>query len=84
MCRTLAKELLASRKAKDRLHTSKAQLNSVGMQLQQQASAMKIAGAMAKSAQMMKMMNSLVRLPQLRDTMMAMSKEMMKVSNVQG
>lgn len=35
-CKTMAKELLHSRKAKDRLYTSKAQINSVSMQLQNQ------------------------------------------------
>ena len=79
VCRTLAKELIASRKAKDRIHTSKAQLNSISMQLQQQASAMKIAGTMAKSTQIMKLMNNLVKVSAIRDTMMNMSKEMMKV-----
>ncbi len=34
--KVLAKELLRSRKAKERLYSSKAQLNSVGMQLTQQ------------------------------------------------
>ncbi|KAG5457149.1 MAG: hypothetical protein BJ554DRAFT_2912, partial [Olpidium bornovanus] len=38
-CRTLAKELLHTRRHKDRLHTSKAQLNSVSMQLQNQLGA---------------------------------------------
>jgi charged multivesicular body protein 3 len=37
VCTMLAKEIVRSRKAKDRLHTSKAQMNSVVMQLQQQA-----------------------------------------------
>lgn len=36
VCRMLAVEIVRSRKAKDRLHTSKAQLNSIIMQLQQQ------------------------------------------------
>jgi charged multivesicular body protein 3 len=35
-CKILAKEIIRSRKAKDRIHTSKAQLNSLSMQLQQQ------------------------------------------------
>jgi charged multivesicular body protein 3 len=35
-CKILAKEVLAARKQKDRILTSKAQLNSVLMQLQQQ------------------------------------------------
>ncbi len=35
-CKSLAKELVRSRKAKERIHTSKAQLNSVAMQVQHQ------------------------------------------------
>ena len=35
-CKTLAKEIVRSRKAKDRMHTSKAQLNSLIMSMQQQ------------------------------------------------
>lgn len=35
-CKSLAKELVRSRKHKDRLYTSKAQLNSVSMQLTHQ------------------------------------------------
>jgi charged multivesicular body protein 3 len=36
VCTTLAKEIVRSRKATHRLHTSKAQLNSISMQLGQQ------------------------------------------------
>ena len=36
ICKTLAKELIRSKKAKERLHTSKAQMNSIILQLQQQ------------------------------------------------
>eukprot|EP00842_Homolaphlyctis_polyrhiza_P004909 jgi/Hompol1/5419/HPOL_004416-RA len=35
-CKTLAKEIVRSRKAKDRMHTSKAQMNSLLMSMQQQ------------------------------------------------
>ena len=35
-CKILATELVRTRRAKDRIHTSKAMLNSCGMQLQQQ------------------------------------------------
>jgi charged multivesicular body protein 3 len=52
-----------SRKAKDRLHTSKAQLNSVLMQLQQQLAQVKIAGSLQKSSDIMRMVNGLVKLP---------------------
>jgi charged multivesicular body protein 3 len=74
----LAKEMVRSKKAKERLYTSRATLNSVSMQLQQQLSMAKIAGTMQRSTQVMDMMNNLVKLPQLHATMMAMSQEMTK------
>ena len=36
VCKILAKEIVNSRKAKTRIHTSKAQLNSVSMQMKNQ------------------------------------------------
>ena len=36
VCKILAKELIQSKKAKNRIYTSKAQLNSVGMQMKNQ------------------------------------------------
>jgi charged multivesicular body protein 3 len=76
--KTLALELVKSRKAKERLYKSKAQLNSVSMQLTTQLAQMKMAGIMAKSTQVMAAMNQLIRLPQLNKVMMAMSREMEK------
>lgn len=40
----------------------------------------KIAGTMAKSTQIMEMMNNLVKLPQLHAAMMQMGQEMTKVN----
>lgn len=77
-CRSLAKELVNSRKAQDRIHTSKAQLNSVSMQLQNQLSQLKLTQSLKKSTEIMKMVNSLVKLPELQKVMMEMSSEMMK------
>lgn len=92
--RTLAKELVNSRRAKNRIHTSKAQLNSVGMQLQEQAggwilivysnlATVKIAGAMQKSTAIMQMVNRLVKLPEIQKTMADMSKEMLKAGLIE-
>jgi len=76
--RTLAKELVRSRKAKERLYTSKAQLNSVVMQLQSNMAMVRMSKTMQKSTQIMGAMNNLVKMPQLQKVMMAMSKEMAK------
>lgn len=70
--KVLAKGLVQSRKHTERLYNSKAQLNSVGMNLQQQLSMMKTASIMGKSAQIMSSMNNLVKVPQIQKTMMVM------------
>src|SRR5690606_25067831 len=54
--RQLAKELVRSRKAKENIYKSKAQLNSVSMQLSQNLAMMKVAGVMQRSTQIMAMM----------------------------
>ncbi|ORY49016.1 hypothetical protein BCR33DRAFT_695530, partial [Rhizoclosmatium globosum] len=77
-CRLLAKEIVRSRKARDRLHTSKAQLNSLSMQLQQQLAVAKVAGSLKQSTDIMKIVNNLIKLPEIHNTMQEMSKEMMK------
>ncbi|EGF98664.1 uncharacterized protein MELLADRAFT_113366 [Melampsora larici-populina 98AG31] len=77
-CKLLAKEILRSQKQKDRLFTSKARLNSIRMQLQHQLATLKITGTLQKSTEIMKLSNSLMKLPELNKTMQEMSKEMMK------
>jgi len=81
--KVLAKELIQSRKAKERIYSSKAQLNSVSMQLSQNLSMMKVAGVIAKSTQIMGLMNSLVKLPQINQVMMAMAREMEKAGLIE-
>jgi len=53
------------------------------MQLSQNLSMMKVAGAMQKSAQVMAMMNNLIRLPQLNKVMMVMAREMEKAGLIE-
>ncbi|KAJ2955739.1 hypothetical protein NQZ79_g8302 [Umbelopsis isabellina] len=77
-CKSLAKELVRSRKHKDRLYTSKAQLNSVSMQLTHQLATLKIAGTLQKSTEVMTLVNQLIRLPEISKTMQEMSMEMTK------
>ncbi|KAI9218670.1 Snf7-domain-containing protein [Blastocladiella britannica] len=78
VCTMLARELVHSRKAKGRIYTSKAQLNSVSMQLGHQLASMKVAGALQKSTEIMQAVNSLVKLPEIQATMQDMAREMMK------
>jgi len=81
--KVLAKEIVQSRKAKERIYKSKAQLNSVSMQLSQNLSMMKVAGMLAKSTQIMGLMNNLVKLPQINQVMMAMAREMEKAGLIE-
>ncbi|KAK4046773.1 Vacuolar protein-sorting-associated protein 24 [Microbotryomycetes sp. JL221] len=74
----LARELVRSNRQKNRLHTSQARVNSINMQLSHQLATLKITGSLQKSAEIMKLSNQLVSVPQLSQTMRNMSEEMMK------
>lgn len=76
--RILAKEVVRSNKQKDRLSVSKARLGSIGTQLQQQLAMAKVTGSLQKSTEIMKLSNSLVKLPQISQAMREMSMEMTK------
>ncbi|XP_061183998.1 charged multivesicular body protein 3-like [Saccostrea echinata] len=77
-CKILAKEIVRSRKAVNRLYTSKAHMNSVQMQMKNQLATLRIAGALEKSTEVMKSMQALIKIPEIQATMREMSKEMMK------
>ncbi|XP_038046853.1 charged multivesicular body protein 3-like [Patiria miniata] len=79
----LAKEIVNSRKAVRRIHTSKAQINSVSMQMKNQLALIRMSGAMEKSADVMKYMSQLCRVSDVQATMMEMSKEMMKAGIIE-
>ncbi|XP_065882999.1 charged multivesicular body protein 3-like [Dysidea avara] len=78
VCKILAKEVVQSRKAVNKLYASKAQINSVMMSMDQQLSMLRMSGALAKSTDVMKTMNHLVRVPEIQATMRDLSKEMTK------
>ncbi|KAJ1880394.1 Vacuolar protein-sorting-associated protein 24 [Coemansia sp. RSA 486] len=82
-CRSLAKELVRSQRQKTRIATSKAQLNSILMELTRQVALLKVAGSLQKSTQVMKSVNQLMRIPQLQHTMMEMSKEMVRAGVIE-
>lgn len=76
--RTFARELIRVRKQNARLATSKAQLQSVQMQVNEAFSVRKIEGSLKASTGIMKDVNSLVRLPELTGTMRELSQELVK------
>lgn len=78
VCLILAKEIVNSRKAVNRINASKAQLNSVSLHMNQQAANLRVAGVMEKSADVMKAMHSLVRVHEISEVMRDLSKEMTK------
>ena len=80
--KVLAKEVVASRKAVNRIYTAKANLSSIEMQMRNQASQLRLAGSLQKSSEVMKSMQQLVKLPELQKTMMELSKEMTKVKHL--
>ncbi|XP_037091946.1 charged multivesicular body protein 3-like [Pollicipes pollicipes] len=78
VCTVLAKEVIHSRKAIGRIYTTKAQINSVQLQMKQQLAQIRVAGAMSQSTEVMQAMQQLVKMPEVAKTMQEMSKEMMK------
>jgi len=78
VCSILAKEIIRSRKAVNRIYASKAQLSSVQLQMAQQMATLKVSGSLQKSTEVMQAMQRLVKLPEIADTMREMSREMTK------
>ncbi|WFD30122.1 Vacuolar protein-sorting-associated protein 24 [Malassezia sp. CBS 17886] len=74
----LAREVVRSNKHRTRLLTSKAQLNSITLQLQQQLSMLKVTGSLQKSTEIMRLSNRLIRLPEMSQAMREMSSELIK------
>ncbi|KAF8477068.1 Snf7-domain-containing protein [Kalaharituber pfeilii] len=81
--RLLARELVRIRRQSARLSTSKAQLESVGMQVNEAFSVRKIEGSIRASTSVMKDVNSLVRLPELTGTMRELSMELVKAGIIE-
>jgi len=81
--KVLAKELVVSKKTKERLHKSKAHLHSVQMTLQSNLATIRVAGCMKKSVEVARRMNALIKVPQLHQTMMLMQREMEKTGLIE-
>lgn len=81
--KTFARELVRIRKQTSRLSTSRAQLQSVGMQVNEAFSVRKIQGSLQKSTGIMKDVNTLVRLPELSSTMHQLSAELVRAGIIE-
>jgi len=81
--KTFARELMRIRKQTTRLNTSRAQLQSVGMQVNEAFSVRKIQGSLQKSTGIMKDVNTLVRLPELSSTMHQLSTELVRAGIIE-
>ncbi|KAI6380449.1 hypothetical protein MCOR25_001641 [Pyricularia grisea] len=81
--RAFARELVRARKTSARLVTSKAQLSSVQMQVNEAFAVRKIEGSIRASVGVMREVNSLVRLPELAGTMQQLSVELMKAGIIE-
>ncbi|KAI6092906.1 charged multivesicular body protein 3 [Hypoxylon rubiginosum] len=81
--RDFARELIRVRRTSSRLVTSKAQLSSVQMQVNEAFAVRKIEGSIRASVGVMKDVNALVKLPQLAGTMQQLSVELMKAGVIE-
>ena len=76
--RAYATELYRINKQYERMYTSKAQLQSIGMRIEEAYKVQMLTKQMAESTGLMREVNALVRLPQLRSSMMELERELMR------
>ncbi|GMI80589.1 hypothetical protein like AT5G22950 [Hibiscus trionum] len=81
--KALAKEIVMSRKTVNRLYENKAQLNSISMHLGESVAIARTVGHLSKSAEVMKLVNNLMKAPQMAATMQEFSKEMTKAGVIE-
>ncbi|KAL1879984.1 hypothetical protein VTK73DRAFT_6374 [Phialemonium thermophilum] len=81
--RELARELIRTRRTSARLVTSKAQLSSVQMQVNEAFALRKIEGSIRASVGIMKDVNALIRLPEMAITMRELSTELVKAGVIE-
>ncbi|OAA46173.1 charged multivesicular body protein 3 [Metarhizium rileyi] len=81
--RDFAHEMIRQRRASARTITSKAQLSSVQMQVNEAFAVRKIEGSIRASVGIMKDLNSLIRLPAMAQTMQELSMELMKAGIIE-
>lgn len=83
VCKILAREIVNSQRAVSKMYQSKAQVNSIMMNMKTQLATIRITGAVEKSTQVMSAMSRLINIPEMNKTMQTMSKEMMKMGIIE-
>ncbi|KAI4322315.1 hypothetical protein L6164_022022 [Bauhinia variegata] len=81
--KALAKEIVRSRRTVNRLYENKAQLNSISMHLGESVAIARTVGHLSKSAEVMKLVNNLMKAPEMAVTMQEFSKEMTKAGVIE-
>ncbi|GAY66896.1 hypothetical protein CUMW_252450 [Citrus unshiu] len=81
--KSLAQELVRSRKTVNRLYENKAQMNSISMHLGESVAIARTVGHLNKSAEVMKLVNNLMKAPEVAATMQEFSKEMTKAGVIE-
>ncbi|XP_062091992.1 vacuolar protein sorting-associated protein 24 homolog 1-like isoform X2 [Humulus lupulus] len=81
--KALAREIVSSRKTVNRLHENKAQLNSISMHLGESVAIARTVGHLSKSSEVMKIVNNLMKAPEMAVTMQEFSKEMTKAGVIE-
>mmetsp|Transcript_47957 Transcript_47957/g.107630 ORF Transcript_47957/g.107630 Transcript_47957/m.107630 type:complete len:221 (+) Transcript_47957:54-716(+) len=79
----LAKSLVRSSKAKDRLYTSRSIMQSAVAELETTAATMRLSDSMSKSTEVMKQINSLVKIPEMEESITSMRREMMRAGLIE-
>jgi len=83
VCKILAREIVGSQRAVSKLYASKAQINSVIMQMESQASMVRMSKGIQASTDVMKLMNKLTKVSEISQTMQELSKEMTKAGIIE-
>lgn len=76
--RMYAKELRNTQKVNERMHVSRATLDSIEFKLNEQQQLIKLTGSLQKSTEIMRDMNQLIHLPHVSRTVQELSKELTK------
>ncbi|KAJ0062679.1 hypothetical protein NL108_004292, partial [Boleophthalmus pectinirostris] len=83
VCIILAKEIIQSKRAVTKLYASKAHMNSVQLSMKNQLALVRVSGSLQKSTEVMKAMQSLIKVPEIQATMRELSKEMLKAGIIE-
>jgi len=82
-CRILAKEVVRARKSVTKMHSSKARINSVKLQMENQLALVRVTGELERSTEVMVAMQRLIKIPEIQAAMITMSKEMTKAGIIE-